>query len=155
MARTGRPRKYDEGLAERVTVSIDPSLRRRMKEAGVELHDALTEGAKLLLDPQLLEITAVNLEQRAAYLHKQRQVRIEEVEIQETLQRAQPFIVEFLRSHGRQLGADFWKTGSPHFDRFQRTLAEWESVPEIATRLREAAVPQEALQKLVVLHLAK
>lgn len=155
LARTGRPRKYQEGLAERVTVSVDPALRRRLRENGIELHEALTQGAEMLLDPQLIELRAQGHIQMAGHLEKLKREHIEAIEIQHTLERAQPLIVAFLQRHGRELGPDFWKTGSPHFNKFQRTLEEWQSDPTVAVSLREVSVPQEGLWKLVTLHLAK
>ena len=154
MARTGRPRK-GVGLRENVKTTMDPNLRRGLEENEIEVAEALDFGARMLLEPEFLEVRRVHHTRLADVAGELKQRRLEEIREEELLASAEPLIKEFLSTYRRQLGDDFWKKGSPHFDRFQTKLGEWAAQPEIQVKLREASVPAELVEPLVVLHLSR
>lgn len=154
----GRRRKYGDQLAESVRCSIDPALKRDGLEHEIDFSKALSIGVKFLLKPEMLSLEAERRIEEAERLRIFGKEQIQSNEVNEELQRANPLVIEFLQTHGRNLrdvDVDFWMTGSSGFDGFQRKVKEYVSNPRIAERLQSAKVSEDNFAGLITLHLSK
>jgi hypothetical protein len=136
-------------------ITPDPDRWDAVRKMGLNASEVWEEGARMTLSPEYLDAFENTLRTKAAALATAKHRRIDQINEEHLLETAQPILREFLQAQGRELGPDFWHKGSPHFDRFQRRLSEWASQPEIQVRLREAGVPEQAVQPLLIAHLSK
>lgn len=136
-------------------ITPDPDLWEAVCKLGLNASDVWDEGARFVLSPQYMQLYEDKLRQKAAVLAAAKQTRLDQISEETLIQQARPILQEFLRSYHKELGTEFWKRGSPHFNKFQHRLGEWAAEPEIQVKLREAGVPEQLVEPLMIAYLAK